>query len=156
DVAPELAPRLGLDARGEDLHEAFFGGRNLFPVAEDEEERLVDVVLAEGVAEADGRAEFGGLRGGGQAGERGHGQAVFFGGDVPFLGVSGGSIRIEEGVEHPALEDEAVGLDLLRDGGGDAEPGEGGEGDELAEKAERARHGRGGRATKGWRSRAAR
>lgn len=52
DRVPEGAPSGGLDASGDEVDDVFLGAV-LPPVTDDQEERFIDIELAEGIAEID-------------------------------------------------------------------------------------------------------
>ncbi len=107
-VAPQLVIFIGFNARGDDVGEFLFCPV-LLPIADDQPERFVDVVLTKRIAQINGGSIF-----------RGFGinremvAFVRFGRDVPFLGGGFGFVAVEKGVADPFLENDAVFLDFLR------------------------------------------
>lgn len=108
DGTEEFLPSGGLNARSDDVYEALHVAL-LPPVADHEEERLVDFELAECIAEIHGRAVFGGFR----INRHLAVEWIGGGGDVPFLRVARRRVAVEKRVAHPCLKNEAVQLDLL-------------------------------------------
>lgn len=108
---PKAGPGLWVYGDGLDIGPGLGVGGGLLPESGDEDEGLgasSDVELAEGIAEAQGAAEFGGLGIDGETAVAG----VCGGGNVPFLGVARGAVVIEKGIAEPALKPEAMVLDL--------------------------------------------
>ncbi|TVR50283.1 MAG: hypothetical protein EA425_10205 [Puniceicoccaceae bacterium] len=130
DWSPESAPQVRFDT-GSDQFDEVLVVAVLFPEADEEDERLLNGELPEGVAHVDGPAPADGLGIDGDAAVA----AVDLGGEVPLLSVIFEAVAIEESVSGPGFEDEPVVLDLLG--------GEGGEdGEEKEEGGENAKAGR--------------
>lgn len=109
DRAPKFFPLRGFDAAGDDVDEAFCL-TFLPPVAENDDERLIDVELSQDVAHVDRRSVFCGL------GIYRHTvvRVIRGGRDVPFLRVARWGVAVERSVAHPFFEHESVHLHLLR------------------------------------------
>lgn len=101
--APQHAPDFGMDLGGDDINEAF-GLPVLLPKSNEQNERLGNVVLAEGITEANRGAIFGGL------GVHGHAAVpeIGGGGNIPFLRVAFGLIAVEESMANPFFKYDAV------------------------------------------------
>jgi len=113
DGAPQHAPDFGMDLGGDDVDEAF-GLTVLLPKSNEQNERLGNVVLAEGITEANRGAIFGGLGVHGDAAV----PEIGGGGNVPFLRVAFRLVAVEESIANPFFKYDAV---LLHLGGRQAE-----------------------------------
>lgn len=114
---PKSLPLRWSDGDGLHVHPLLGGGVGLIPKTDDEDERLflrARIELAQGIAQANGRAEFDGFGVNWKLAM----MRVRTGWNVPFLGVLWGAVAFKKSVAQPVLEPQAMTLHLASGGGG--------------------------------------